>query len=249
MIDNEKPHISLEDARKLVAALEQDNFHDANKLLEVASNNMHQELFEGVGKLTRQFHDSFTNMNMDERFSSIVNLSLPDAKERLQYVVELTADAANKTMDAVDECIPLAQKHRNTVREILPSWNRLKNCKIKADEFKLLRDKIDNYFDESINDAEALNITLNDIVLAQGYQDLTGQVLQKVSEMMRDVEEDLVGLLKLFGQYEAKEAKKPKEKIDNYIEAEGPIMPTVKEVTDVVSGQDDVDDLLSSLGF
>jgi len=71
-------------------------------------------------------------------------------------------------------------------------------------------------------------------------------VLQKISEMMRDVEEDLIGLLKLFGQYEPKESK---EKIDNCIAAQGPIMPTEKQKNDVVSGQDDVDDLLSSLGF
>lgn len=245
MTDSETSHISLEQARDLVSALEQGNIADANKILEIASQNIQHELFEGVGKLTRQFHDSFTQMSMDERFSSLVNLSIPDAKERLQYVVEMTADAANKTMDAVDECIPLAQKHQATVQDILPSWERLKDCKIKVGEFKQLRNKLDQYFDESVKDADALNIKLNDIVLAQGYQDLTGQVLQKISEMVRGVEEDLINLLKLFGQYEQKE---PVEKIDNCIEPDGPIVPAAKK-HDVVSGQDDVDDLLSSLGF
>ena len=87
-----------------------------------------------------QYHDmmdifnlyNVTEMKMDESFSSIVNVSLPDAKERLQYVMEMTADAANKTMDAVDECIPLAKKHHETVQNILPSWKRLKDCKIKV---------------------------------------------------------------------------------------------------------------------
>lgn len=245
MIDNDKSYISLEQARELVSALEQGNIVDANMLFETAAQSLQTELFEGVGALTRQFHDSFTEMKMDESFSSIVNVSLPDAKERLQYVMEMTADAANKTMDAVDDCIPLAQKHHETVQNILPSWKRLKDCKIKVDEFKLLREKLDNYFDESIQDAEALNVKLNDIVLTQGYQDLTGQVLQKISEMMKNVEENLIGLLKLFGQYEL---KKPIERIDNCIEGDGPVVPASKK-HDVVSGQDDVDDLLSSLGF
>jgi chemotaxis protein CheZ len=244
-MDNETSYLSLEQARELVSALEQGKVADANKLLEIASQSIQHELFDGVGKLTRQFHDSFTKMSMDERFTSMVNLSIPDAKERLEYVVEMTSDAANKTMDAVDECLPLAQKHHDTVRDILPSWERLKNCKIKVGEFKLLRDKLDNYFDESVKDAQELNVKLNDIVLAQGYQDLTGQVLQKISEMVKSVEEDLISLLKLFGQYEQKE---PALKVDNCIKADGPIVPASKK-HDVVSGQDDVDDLLSSLGF
>jgi len=245
MNDNESSYISLEQARELVSALEQGNVSEANQIVEMASQRVQHELFDGVGKLTRQFHDSFSEMSMDERFTSMVNLSIPDAKERLEYVVQMTSDAANKTMDAVDECLPLAQKHRETVNDILPSWERLKNCKIKVGEFKLLRDKLDTYFADSVNDAQALNEKLNDIVLAQGYQDLTGQVLQKISEMVKSVEEDLINLLKLFGQFEQKETV---AKIDNCIEPDGPMVPASKK-HDVVSGQDDVDDLLSSLGF
>jgi len=245
MSDNESSYITLEQARELVSALEQGNVSEANRMLEMASQSIQHELFDGVGKLTRQFHDSFTDMSMDERFTSLVNMSIPDAKERLEYVVKMTDEAANKTMDAVDECLPLAQKHRETVNDILPSWERLKNCKIKVGEFKLLRDKLDGYFEESVNDAEALSEKLNDIVLAQGYQDLTGQVLQKISEMVKSVEEDLINLLKLFGQFEQKETV---TKVENCIEPDGPMIPTSKK-HDVVSGQDDVDDLLSSLGF
>lgn len=245
MTNNETAHISLEQARELVSALEQNDIAQANQIFEAASQRIEHELFEGVGKLTRQFHNSFTQMSMDEKFSSMVNLSIPDAKERLEYVVTMTAEAADKTMDAVDECIPLAQKHQETVRDIIPSWERLKDCKIKVGEFKQLRDKLDAYFAESIRDADELNVKLNDIILAQGYQDLTGQVLQKISEMVKNVEEDLIHLLKLFGQHEKKESV---DKVDNCIEADGPMVPANKQ-HDVVSGQDDVDDLLSSLGF
>ncbi|MDP2559819.1 protein phosphatase CheZ [Psychrobium sp. 1_MG-2023] len=245
MTDNENSYISLEQAKSLVSALEQGQVASANEIIEQASHKMQQDIFVGVGKLTRQLHDSLSNMSIDERFSSFVSSSLPDAKERLSYVVEMTSQAANQTMDAVDECIPLAQKHQATVNEILPSWERLKDCKIKVDEFRMLCTTLDKYFSESVNDAEQLNTKLNDIVLAQGYQDLTGQVLHKITDLVKDVEENLIGILKLFGHYDDEQQL---DRVDNCIEAEGPVVAKSKQ-HDVVSGQDDVDDLLSSLGF
>ena len=245
MTDIEESYISLAEAKALVSALEQGSVAYANELLKKASQHMHQELFDGVGKLTRQIHDSLTQMSIDERFSSLVSTSIPDAKERLSYVVNLTSQAANDTMDAVDECLPLAQKHQVTINEIKPSWERLKDCNIKLEEFKMLRDNIDRYFEQSVLDAQVLNEKLNVIFLAQGYQDLTGQVLQKISTLVNDVEDSLVSLLKIFGQYDE---NKKTDKIDNCIEAEGPIVAQSKQ-HDVVAGQEDVDDLLSSLGF
>jgi len=245
MTDNENAYISLEQAKNLVEVLEQGNVASANKILEQASQQMQKDIFDSVGKLTRGLHDSIANVSIDEQFASLVSTSLPDAKERLNYVVEMTATAANKTMDAVDECLPLAQKHQTTVTEILPSWERLKDCKIKVGEFRMLRERLDSYFSESVSDAQMLNTKLNEIVLAQDYQDLTGQVLQKVTLLVRDVEENLITLLKLFGKYDENVEIK---KIDNCVETDGPVVPKAKQ-HDVVDGQDDVDDLLSSLGF
>ncbi|NRA70753.1 MAG: protein phosphatase CheZ [Gammaproteobacteria bacterium] len=245
MIENQYSHISLEQAKQLVLHLEQGSVTSANEIIERISREMQQELFTEVGRLTRQLHDSVVDFSLDDNFSSMVNSSLPDAKERLLYVVDLTAKAANKTMDAVDECLPLAQKHHQTVSEIQPSWERLKNCKIKVGEFRLLREQIDNYFSESISDAEKLSGKLNDILLAQDFQDLTGQVLYKISDLVNEVENNLIGLLKVFGQHQDDVTV---EKIDNCIEPDGPVVPAAKK-HDVVNGQDEVDDLLSSLGF
>ncbi len=245
MTGNEKSYISLEQAKELVAQLEQGHITSANKIIEDVSLEMKDDIFESVGKLTRELHDTISQESIDDRFSSLVANCLPDAKERLGYVVDMTAQAANRTMDVVDECIPLAQKHHTTVTDILPSWERLKDCKIKVGEFRMLRDRLDNYFDESVNDAQQLNEKLNEIVLTQGYQDLTGQVLQKITELVQDVEVNLVALLKLLGKSDNELATK---RIDNCIEPDGPVVPKAKQ-HDIVEGQDDVDDLLSSLGF
>ncbi|NRA54696.1 MAG: protein phosphatase CheZ [Gammaproteobacteria bacterium] len=245
MDDEKLSHISLEQANQLVTLLGQGNVTSANELFEELSRNMQQELFEEIGKVTRQLHDSVVDFSLDDSFSSMVNSSLPDAKERLLYVVDMTAKAATQTMDAVDDCIPLAQKHREQVVQIQPSWERLKSCKIKVGEFRELREKLDQYFTESVSDAEILNSKLNEILLAQGFQDLTGQVLYKISDLVQDVEENLINLLKVFGQHQDNTVV---ERIDNCIIADGPVVPSAKQ-HDVVSGQDEVDDLLSSLGF
>jgi len=245
MTDNEKSYISLEQAKNLVLVLEQGNVASANELLEDVSREIQQDIFDSVGKITRDLHNAISQENMDERFSSLVSNCLPDAKERLNYVIDMSAQAANKTMDAVDECVPLAKKHQTTVTDILPSWERLKDCKIKLSEFRQLREKLDLYFAESVTDAELLNEKLNDIVLAQSYQDLTGQVLQKITELVYDVEQNLISLLKLLG---SEKSNKEQQRIDDCVLPDGPVVPKAKQ-HDVVEGQDDVDDLLSSLGF
>jgi len=245
MDDKQLSHISIEQATRLVTLLEQGNVTSANELFEELSRNMQQELFDEIGKVTRQLHDSVVDFSLDDSFSSMVNSSLPDAKERLLYVVDMTAKAATQTMDAVDECIPLAEKHRSQVTEIQPSWERLKNCKIKVGEFRELREKLDQYFTESVTDAETLNNKLNEILMAQGFQDLTGQVLYKISDLVKEVEDNLINLLKVFGQHQGNSVV---ERIDNCIAPDGPVVPGAKQ-HDVVSGQDEVDDLLSSLGF
>ncbi len=91
---------------------------------------------------------------------------------------------------------------------------------------------------------------MTEVLMAQGFQDLTGQILRRVIELVREVEDSLIGLLTAFGHVtvaaEAKPAAVRKPKAGH--EAEGPIIDAASR-NDVVQGQDDVDDLLSSLGF
>ena len=84
--------------------------------------------------------------------------------------------------------------------------------------------------------------------MAQGYQDLTGQVIRRVIELVKEVEDSLVNVLKVFGEPEVGEATKKQKKETEAHSPEGPIIDAESR-DDVVSGQDDVDDLLSGLGF
>ena len=245
-----EPLISLEQARELVQLLEMGEHESANQLVQQLAVPGSSELFAEVGKLTRQLHDSLKNFQIDPSLNSLLEEDIPDAKKRLNHVIDMTEQAANRTMDAVESCLPIADQLTQQLGKIQPQWQKLMQRQMQLSEFKVLCHSLDSFFQQANSDSNALNSLLTDVLMAQDYQDLTGQILRRVIELVREVEESLIGLLTAFGQSslmaqaEAKPAKsKPKAH-----EAEGPIIDAA-ERDDVVSGQDDVDDLLSSLGF
>merc|ERR1711976_1003595 len=117
--------------------------------------------------------------------------------------------------------------------------------------FKSMCLDLDKHLESSVADADKMMGLLTEVLMAQGYQDLTGQVIRRVIDLVKEVEDSLVNMLTMFGEPETSEqTKTPVEtvkKIDG-VEAEGPIIDADTR-DDVVSGQDDVDALLSSLGL
>ncbi|AWL11295.1 Protein phosphatase CheZ [Saliniradius amylolyticus] len=249
MTDKSNTPISLEEARELVQLLEQGDNEGANALLESISLRDSTELFAEVGKLTRQLHDSLNNFQLDARIANLANEDIPDAKTRLNYVIETTEQAANTTMDAVEKSMPMVEQLNANIGEILPEWKRLMSRDIELGEFKALCHKVDALLEQSNNDTAKLTELMTEVLMAQGYQDLTGQVIRKVIDLVKEVEDSLVHMLTVFGEPEVNEkANKSESDSDKAREAEGPIIDAENR-DDVVTGQDDVDDLLSSLGF
>ncbi|RZQ53015.1 protein phosphatase [Pseudoalteromonas phenolica] len=251
------PQITLEQAKQLVTYLEQGEQDKADKLIIEAASKEQSELFAEVGKLTRQLHESLKNFELDTRISDLTTEALPDAKERLNYVMEMTENAANKTMDAVEASLPLAQQLADDLSEIKPTWDRLMRRDIQLGEFKSLCHDLDKFMQCSQATTDELQGHMTNVLMAQDYQDLTGQVIRRVIELVREVEDSLIHLLTVFGTAEEPQSKE-KENIEEVQIAEvdpadisgpeGPIM-NAESREDVVSNQDEVDDLLSSLGF
>jgi len=244
------PVISLDQARELVQLLEMGENEVANQMVQQLAVPGSSELFAEVGKLTRQLHDSLKNFQIDPSLNNLLEEDIPDAKKRLNHVIDMTEQAANRTMDAVESCLPIADQLSQQLGSIKPQWQKLMQRQLQLGEFKQLCHTLDNFLLQANTDSGTLNTLLTDVLMAQDYQDLTGQILRRVIELVREVEESLIGLLTAFGQSSmmvAAEAKPAKSKPKAH-EAEGPIIDAA-ERDDVVSGQDDVDDLLSSLGF
>lgn len=240
--------ISLDEAKQLVAYLEAGDNESANAILEVASMKDSIELFAEVGKLTRQLHDSLNSFQLDDRIKGLASEEIPDAKSRLLYVIEETEKAANTTMDAVETSMPLAEALNERIDKILPDWKKLMTRQIELGEFKSLCNDLDKLLEDASKDSSKLTSLMTEVLMAQGYQDLTGQVIRRVIELVKEVEDSLVNMLTMFGEPEIKQIPQKTEKKPDTVQAEGPIIDADQR-DDVVSGQDDVDDLLSSLGF
>jgi chemotaxis protein CheZ len=251
----------LKDCAKLLAdKLQDDNFDEASVLIQSLIQSRDRHIFQSVGRLTRGLHSAIVNFNVDADLTkeppSIATSDIHDASNRLNYVMELTQKAAEKTMDVVDEAAPIAMNLGQEAKSLHADWARLKRREMTPDEFRALYERMDGFLGQMVTGTEQLSKNLQDIVLEQGFQDLTGQVLKRVIGLINDVEKDLVSLVRIAGQVEEvtglgldDEALAHDQEVFNKrkVEAEGPQIN--KERIGVVSGQDEVDDLLSSLGF
>ena len=247
MSTNANVHISLEQAKLLVEYIESGQQAKANELIAEIQNPINSELFEEIGKLTRQLHDSLNNFQIDERLNDLATADIPDAKERLNFVISHTEEAANKTMDAVEAIFPVVDGIQKQISTVNPMWQKLMHNDLDVVEFKALCQDIDVLLKTTEKESSKIHRLMTDVLMAQDFQDLTGQVIRKVIDLVREVEESLIYMLTAFGMSSEKNKSDQPPKVGENL-VEGPIINSENR-QDVVSGQDDVDDLLSSLGF
>ncbi|WP_097460345.1 protein phosphatase CheZ [Mangrovitalea sediminis] len=235
----------LVDAGDFPAAMRQ-----INDLCEVRDQSLYRE----VGRLTRTLHESIRNFHIDaHNLEQQAELSkMADASDRLKYVIDMTGRSANRTMDLVEATMPLATALREEAAAISEDWQRLRRREMEPAEFRELYKRVDGFLGQLTTDADTVYGNLSEILLAQDYQDLTGQVIQRVTTLVREVEDNLVQLVVMASNVDNITGTVHDIDNDNKdedgIRAEGPQLH-VEGRTDVVSGQDEVDDLLSSLGF
>lgn len=240
-------HVSLEQAKMLVEYLETGQQDKADELIAEIQNPINSELFAEIGKLTRQLHDSLMNFQLDSRLNDLATADIPDAKERLNYVISRTEDAANKTMDAVESIFPVVDKIQEQISTVKPLWSKLMHNDLNVGEFKALCKDIDILLKTTDEETTRMHGLMTDVLMAQDFQDLTGQVIRKVIDLVREVEDSLINMLTAFGVNQDDVRQKGTPTLGENL-VEGPIVNT-EERDDVVADQDDVDDLLSSLGF
>lgn len=237
----------LVQARELVALLEQGDDVGAQVLLEQMRGGKDSDLFTEVGKLTRQLHEALLGFQLDTRITNLAAQDMPDARDRLKYVITMTEEAANRTMDGLEKCMPMVDGLNRSVVDFRDQMQRLFRREMQPGEFRKLCDDLVAHFNKTESQLDEMHTILNDITLAQGFQDLTGQVIRRVISLVTEVETSLVELIKMFGTMtEYSEAKEKGKDVTKGVE--GPIIDAEKR-QDVVQGQDDVDALLSSLGF
>ncbi len=243
-------------AKLLIDKLQNDSFHEASEIIGTMIQARDRHIFNSVGQLTRGLHNAIVNFHVDADIDKIppeiLNSDIKDASDRLTYVIELTQQAADKTMDMVEASAPIALNLGQEASNLHSDWLRLRRREMSREEFADLYERMDGFLSQMCEGTNQLNQNMQAIVLEQGFQDLTGQVLKRVITLVRDVEKDLVSLVRVAGQVEEitglVHIEKEVKTVEVSSEPEGPQIHADKRI-DIVHGQDEVDDLLSSLGF
>lgn len=231
----------LELARALVDRLEDGNAQEANRILSELSGSRESGLFQEVGRLTRELHDSIEGFLVDSRIPEMAEHEIPDASKRLNYVISMTEQSANTTLNAVEAGLPLADELGAQAGVLARDWQRLREREISAEEFRALSRKQSNFLQLVSDYSGQLHGRLSEVLMAQDFQDLTGQVIRQVIALIQDLEDKLVQLVCISG-FRGQEQESDRRKL------EGPVISGLDQ-GDVLDGQDDVDQLLSSLGF
>jgi chemotaxis protein CheZ len=231
-------------AKQLVAALEQGDTAAADQVLDDIAALHQTHLFKEVGKLTRQLHDTMANFAMDSKITAITEHDIPNAKERLKYVITMTEQAANQTLTAVENLLPVSEQLSAQADQLAGKWGRFLGREMPYDEFKVLSSELTLHFKESAEALAYMQSGLTEILLAQGFQDITGQIIRKVIELVQSLEDSMVSLVRISGS-----KNHPVQALASD-DLPGPVVPGIDDTLgNVANSQDDVDDLLSSLGF
>jgi len=204
-------------------------------------------LFHELGKMTREIHDSIMNFRMDSRIADLAETDIPDAKDRLEYVITMTENAANAVLTVVEKGSPVAEKLSKQAKELNAQWQKFRRREMNASELKSMGNDVETFFAESDNMMTELLAGFNEVLMAQDFQDLTGQIIRRVINLVDEIESNLVELIKIQGEHFVPEEKK--DKTNEAMKLDGPQVPGKETSNDVMKGQDDVDDLLASLGF
>lgn len=199
------------------------------------------KVFKQVGLMARQLHDTLGALGYDKLIEKTVT-AIPDARDRLAYIANLTEQAACKVLNATDIANPLQEELEEGAALLLAKWDALYENKLSVDEFKLLAAETRSYLKNAVPQrTSATREQLMEIMMAQDFQDLTGQVIKKVVSLAQDLESQLMGLL-----IETMPGEKRTESVQSLLN--GPVI-NAEGRTDVVGSQQQVDELLDSLGF
>lgn len=200
-----------------------------------------EKVFSSLGHMTRKLHDTLRELGYDKSLEKVAEGLIPDARDRLNYIAAMTEQAAERALSATEAAQPLQEKLEAGASALAGKWDRMFGNQLSVDEFKQLVSDTRSYLHEVPSHTQATNAQLVEIMMAQDFQDLTGQVIKKIIDLAQQVEAQLLQLL-----IDSTPAEKRSE-VDAGL-LNGPVV-NAEGRSDIVTNQQQVDDLLESLGF
>jgi len=216
--------------RGLNAALASNDGARFHELLDQLLRTRQSSIQADVVRISAHLHEALSRFRMDSRIAALAGKDMPDARQRLDHVVSLTEKAAHQTLDLIDRSVPLADATARRAAEL---------AKDPAADVAALT----AFLAEARGNCEAVRANLTEVMLAQGFQDITGQIIRGVHKLIGEVETVLDDLMNVHGI--------PREVVENTIigriKLEGPAVPGVSK--NAVTAQSDIDDLMAGLGL
>lgn len=197
-------------------------------------------VFTRIGQMTRQVHDTLRQLGFDHALQEVAE-AIPDARQRLSYIAQMTEQAASRVLNATDIAQPIQERLGANAESLQVKWDRLYANELSVDEFKSLAAETRDFIGGVADGSRQTNAQLMEIMMAQDFQDLTGQVIKKVVDMAQTLESQLLQVLL--------EITPNEKRTDAHTGLmNGPVINSEGR-DDVVTSQEQVDDLLESLGF
>ncbi|SDK58861.1 protein phosphatase CheZ [Billgrantia gudaonensis] len=213
------------------------------------------DLVQRIGQLTRMLRESMRELGLDKEIEKAAE-AIPDARDRLSYVASMTEQAAERALNAIDRAQPLQDSLNERAVDLDRRWADWFAEPKELDDARELVKETRTYLADVPEKAQATQKELLEIMMAQDFQDLTGQVIKKMMDVIREIEHQLVQVLidnvpeELARESMQRQANDQWEN-DARKRDEGLLNgPQVKpDAADIVTDQDQVDDLLDQLGF
>ncbi len=196
--------------------------------------------------LTCNLRTALERFSFESRLNDLAEKEMPDARQRLGHVLKLTDSAAHRTLDLVEQSCPPAERIADEAAGLGQVWARFRARQITPDEFRAMLPRMDAFLESARTDSEAVRANLAAVLLAQDYQDLSGQIIRGVMTLVAEVEKTLAELTRLARGGPGTTLRAPDESATR---SSGPAVPGVDPDATIVNDQQAVDALLSRLGM
>ncbi|WP_239496130.1 protein phosphatase CheZ [Salinicola peritrichatus] len=216
----------------------------ANPQAGMADNVAPDDLIRRIGHLTRMLRENMRELGLDKEVEKAAQ-AIPDARDRLSYVASMTEQAAERALNAIDQAQPIQNALESDAKALDKRWGEWFAAPQELDDAKALVTDTRSFLQTVPQQTGATNAQLLEIMMAQDFQDLTGQVIKKMMDVIREIEQQLLQVL-IDNAPDGVERREPSGPNSGSLLNGPQVNPNA---ADVVSNQDQVDDLLDSLGF
>jgi chemotaxis protein CheZ len=208
--------------------------------------DMHTEFMPELKRITASAQEALKRFREETRLDDLAANEVPDARKRLAHVVKLTDEAAHRTLDLVERSGPIITQTSRDAAELLEAWHAYPHRERVGDS--LWPEKAQSYLERALTDMEQVRGNLSEMLMAQGYQDLTGQIIRGVISLVGELETMLGQLVRLSNGDETMRALRALPAAADLSRGVGPAVPGVQGAASSVAEQDDIDALLSQFG-